>query len=280
MTKVSITNPETNEVWNYTIEKKLLHFLDKKVKPSLTENDKDYVTSIDGYEGSGKSTFAIQMARYVDPSLSLDRICMTADDFKQAIMNAKHGQAVIYDEAVTGLTSSDSISRIGKLLKSMMMQMRQKNLFVIIILPTIFELNKYAILARSRSFFHVYESKGRRGFYLGFNRKDSRRLYFEGKKTYSYKVRSRFMGRFMKKLPLDELGYRKKKEEALFKADEDKKIKQSKRDLLLKVVLDKYKKLTGESVRDLAVSFTTEEFKPAKDIIHRAMANPVSCRTP
>ena len=62
---------------------------------------------------------------------------MTVDEFKQAINNAGKAECVIYDEAVTGMTSGDSISKIGKALKSMMMQMRQKNLFVIIIIPVI-----------------------------------------------------------------------------------------------------------------------------------------------
>ncbi len=172
---------------------------------------------------SGKSTLGQQLGKLVDPTLDLSRICMTADEFKQAIMNAKKGQCVIYDEAVTGLTSGDSVSRIGKLLKSMMMQMRQKNLFVIVILPTVFELNAYAALSRAKFLFHTYEVGGKPGFYVGYNRRLLKPLYLRGKKKREYCVKSYLQGRFYGKYTVDEELYRKKKEQTLFLLDEPEK---------------------------------------------------------
>jgi hypothetical protein len=242
---VEFYNPITKSQISYHIDKRMIKFLDK-VKYMISKKDKDYVMIIDGYEGSGKSTASQQWGKYVDNSLDLPRICMTADEFKQAIVDAKQKQCVIYDEAVTGMTSGDSISRIGKLLKSMMMQMRQKNLFVIVIIPTIFELNKYTVLSRARSFFHIYESKGKMGYFVGYNKKDTKLLYLRGKKTYTYKVRSRFIGRFYGKYVVDEAEYRKKKEEALFSIDNDeKKEKDSmykvQRDFLIQYLKKQYK---------------------------------------
>ncbi len=212
-----LTDPVTKEKISYAIDKKMISLLDS-VKNYISKRDKDYVMLMDGYEGSGKTTFAIQCGKYVDPTLNLDRVCMAPDEFKSAIIGAKKGQCVIYDEAVTGLTAGASITRVGRILKSMMMQMRQKNLFVIVILPVIFEFNKYAVLSRARFFFHIYESKGRMGFYVGFNKKYTRMTYLQGKKTHSYKIRSRFNGRFYGKFALgdsQEPIYRKKKEDAL-----------------------------------------------------------------
>ena len=216
---VEVIDPITNIIWNYHIDKRLKRFLDEKVKDLISKKDKDYVMLVDGYEGSGKSTFGQQIGKYVDPTLNLSRICMTANEFKEAIIKAEKNQCVIYDEAVTGMTAGDSITRIGKLLKSMMMQMRQKNLFVIVILPTIFELNKYSVLSRARSFFHIYESGGRMGYWVGYNRKDTRNIYIKGRKTYSYRVKSFFNGRFYGKYTVDEEEYRKKKADVLFKLD-------------------------------------------------------------
>lgn len=164
---------------------------------------------------SGKSTFAQQLGTYVDPTLDLSRVCMTADEFKKAVMKADKAQCVIYDEAVTGLSAGESITRVGRLLKSLMMQMRQKNLFVIVILPSLFEFNKYAVLSRARSFFHVYERGDRMGFFVGYNRKDMRMLYLKGKKTHSYLIKSKFTGRFFGKYTVPDDDYRKKKEDAL-----------------------------------------------------------------
>lgn len=206
----------------FHIDKKILGYL-AKVKVLIEKKDKDWVILIDGYEGAGKSTFGMQMGKFIDPTLDISRVCMTADEFKQTIIDAKKGECVIYDEAVTGLTSGDSVSRIGKLLKSMMMQMRQKNLFVIVILPTVFELNTYAAMSRAKSLFHIYESGGRQGYFVGYNRASTRLLYLKGKKTRSYKVRSWFRGRFYGKYPINEEEYRKKKGEALFSLDDDKK---------------------------------------------------------
>lgn len=219
-----VIDPITKEEISYFIDKKIIYLLDK-VKNYISKRDKDYVMLLDGYEGSGKTTFALQCGKYVDPTLNLKRVCMTPDSFKEAIRNAEKGQCVIYDEAVTGLTAGASITRVGRILKSMMMQMRQKNLFVIVLLPVIFEFNKYAVLSRARFFFHIYESKGRMGFFVGFNKKFTRMTYLQGKKTHSYKVRSRFNGRFYGKFALgdsQEQPYRKKKEDALEEVgDED-----------------------------------------------------------
>ncbi len=179
---------------------------------------------IDGYEGAGKSTLAMQCGKYVDPTLNLSRICMTPDEFKEAILKSKKGQCVIYDEAVTGMTAGESIAKVGRILKSMMMQMRQKNLFVIVLIPTVFELNKYATLSRSRFMLHVFEKSGRMGYFVGLNKKALRMTYLKGKKTHSYTVRSKFTGRFYGKFALGqsiEKLYRKKKQEALETSSDD-----------------------------------------------------------
>lgn len=221
MVVVNILDQNAKKEYEYYLEPRLKKFLDNVVRPSLKDKDKDYVMLVDGYEGSGKSTFSMQIGRYIDSSLNLPNICMTAEEFKNAIVNAKKGQCIIYDEAVTGLSSGDSITKIGRLLKSMMMQMRQKNLFIIIILPTVFELNKYAVLSRARCLFHVYENSGRRGYFVGYNRKDTKNTYLLGKKNYTYRVRTNFKGRFYGKYVIDEEEYRKKKQEALFQIGEE-----------------------------------------------------------
>lgn len=121
------------------------------------------------------------------------------------------------------MSAGESITRIGRLLKSMMMQMRQKNLFVIVILPTVFELSRYSVLGRARCMFHIYEKSGRMGYWVGYNRKAMKQLFLKGKKTYSYKVRSLFNGRFYGKYVVNEELYRKKKGDALFLLDDDNK---------------------------------------------------------
>ncbi len=222
MVIVKIHDPKFEQPISYSIEGRLKKNLDERVINSLKKKDKDCVLAIDGSEGAGKSTFAFQIGKYVDPTLNLSRICFTADEFREAIFKAKKGQCIIYDEAFTGLSSRSSLSGINRMLVSLMMQMRQKNLFIIIVLPTFFLLDKYVAIFRARALIHVFESGGRRGYFRLYNRRLKKLLYLLGKATYSYntkKVKTRFRGRFYGVFALGdekvEEEYRRKKDKAL-----------------------------------------------------------------
>jgi len=174
---------------------------------------------LDGSEGVGKSWLAMQIGRYVDYTLDLDRIVFDAESFRNAILKAKKGQCIIYDEAITGFSSRSSLSGINRALVSLAMQMRQKNLFIIIVLPTIFLLDKYIALFRAKVLIHVYENKGIRGYFRVYPSKLKKLLIMKGVKTFSYKVRTGFKGRFYGIFALGdekiEKKYREKKEKAL-----------------------------------------------------------------
>jgi hypothetical protein len=163
----------------YFLEDRLKDNLDNIIIPDLHKKDKDCFLVVDGKEGSGKSFFSFQIGKYVDNSLDLSRVCFTADEFRQAIFKAKRGQCVIYDEAFTGLSSRASLSMINKVLISLTMQMRQKNLFVIIVLPTFFLLDKYIALFRARALVHIFENHGRRGYFRVYNAKLKRFLLYK-----------------------------------------------------------------------------------------------------
>lgn len=222
MVIVSIKDKRFEKPIHYGMERKLKDKLDKKIIPSLQKKDKDFVIALDGAEGSGKSTFAFQIAKYVDNSMDLSRVTFSPEMFREAIYKAKKGQCVIYDEAFTGLSSRASLSGVNKVLVSLMMQMRQKNLFVIIVLPSFFLLDKYVALFRTNILIHVYEHKNMRGFYRIYNRKKKKNLYLLGRMTYSYvpnKVHTKFKGRFNGVFALgdknEEEKYRKMKDKAL-----------------------------------------------------------------
>jgi len=206
----------------YYMDNRLYKNLDEKIIPSLGKKDKDRVLCVDGAEGSGKSTLAFQIGKKVDPSLNLNRVVFNAIDFREAVFKANKGQCIIYDEAFTGLSSRASLSGINRELVSLMMQMRQKNLFVIVVLPTIFLLDKYVALFRTFALIHVYEVRGIRGYFKVYSRKAKKMLYLFGKITYSYnhkKIRTNFKGRFYGVFALgddkENEKYRAKKRKAL-----------------------------------------------------------------
>ena len=186
--------------------------------------DWDMVFVVDGPEGSGKSVHAQQMATYCDESFTIERIAFTPQEFRKAIMAAKKGQAIIYDEAYTGLSSRATMSLINRTLISMLAEIRQRNLFVFVVMPCYFDLDKYVALWRSRALIHVYTAPGfKRGYFAFYNDKLKKDLYIHGKKFYSYsKPKANFYGRFTNHYTVDEAAYRKKKKDSLIEREKRK----------------------------------------------------------
>ena len=177
-----------------------------------------YIT--DNFTITHNSVLLMQFCKYVDPTFNIDRVCFSPEEFKTAIDKAKKGQAILYDEAFTGLSSRSSLSKTNIDLVSKMMQMRQKNLFICVALPSIFMMDKYAAMFRTRALISVYETRGMH-MYTVFNRSFKKRLILEGKRNMSYNQTVKLMPqkcrglKFYGKYVIDEQTYRDKKEKAL-----------------------------------------------------------------
>lgn len=199
------------------IDDRLKEQIDTKVIPDLMKRDKDVVFGVDGKEGSGKSKFADIIGSYASTQLKteydLSCICTKPLEFRDKIKSAKKNQVVIYDEAHRGMASRRTLSEINSILIDLMMEMRQKNLFVIIVLPTFFMLDRYVALYRLKGLFHIYERHGKRGFWVYFKEKHKLYLYIKGKKLYNYNCMRwpRFRGRFYNQYAINEEEYRAKK---------------------------------------------------------------------
>lgn len=220
---VKVTNPEDGKTVSFFLEPWIKDRFDNKVIPDLKKKDKDCVIVIDGNEGAGKSTLGLQWCKYIDPTFNLKRVVFTPEEFREAIYKAKKNQAIMFDEAFTGFSSRAALSGVNKTLISLMMQIRQKNLFIVIVLPTIFLLDKYISIFRTRVLAHVYEVRGRRGFFKIYSSKKKRRLILhKDARVYSYGVytrkRGRFYGAFALGDKVERKKYEKKKEEALEKS--------------------------------------------------------------
>ena len=196
----------------YYMEKRLVRNLEK-VRLRVRTNDEDVFWVVDGPEGSGKSTFAFQVAKFLDESFCVDRIVFTAKDFRNAIIKAKKFECIVFDEAFRGLSSRSALNEINKMLVELMMECRQKNLFIIIVLPSFFMVDKYVALHRASGLFHVYKTKrGKRGQFMYFNERKKKLLYIKGKALYSYAgVHTDFKGRFFGQYAVNREEYLKKK---------------------------------------------------------------------
>jgi hypothetical protein len=208
-----------------------LYYTLGKLKKSL-EADDDYLCIVDGVERAGKSVLAQQLARTFDPTFTYERMCFDEEEFAHAIDHAEKYQAVVFDEAFRGLSSEGWNDKIAKLLRAKMMEMGQKNLFIIIVCPNYFLLHKYIALHRARGLFHVYRKEGKRGYWIFFNRGNMQKLYIKGKPTLSYTGKgfpaSNFYGRFYNQYLIDEEKYREKKSKSFTDFDLQNKPKYDK----------------------------------------------------
>lgn len=188
---------------------------------SALKKDFDMIFVLDGYEGSGKSVLAQQLAFFCDSTLTLSRIVFNPDDFKKVVMESKPYQSIIYDEAYGGLSSRGAMGAVNKSIVQMLTVIREKNLFIFIVLPTFFDLDKYVALWRSRALIHVYVEKDfKRGYFKFYNVDRKKALYVLGKKFYDYKYgKPNFIGRFTKHYVVDEAEYRAKKSKSSIEDD-------------------------------------------------------------
>lgn len=187
----------------------------------VIRKDWDMIFAVDGMEGSGKSVIAQQMAKYCDPEFDIEHMAFNPKEFVRAIKHAGKYRSVVYDEAYSGLNSRASMSFINRSLVSMLTEIRQKNLFVFIVMPCFFDLDKYVALWRSRALIHVYTGDNfQRGFFEFYNSEKKKDLYMKGKKLYEYNVtRPNFKGRFTNHYTVDEEMYRKLKHKALVRRE-------------------------------------------------------------
>ena len=208
-------DPITKTELSYHIDPRLKVKWDQLRGGKLQKKDEDRVYIVDGRERMGKSTFAFQQAKYIDPTFNVDRVCFTPKQFLEQIRNAPEGSSVVFDEAFRGLSSKASQSRTNKEIVEALMEVGQRNLVIFILLPTFFLLEIYAAVLRSNVLFHVYKNKNGLRCWRLYNERQKSLLWKVGKKKgfdYSFpKVRIR--GRFYSKMPIDQQKYLKKKME-------------------------------------------------------------------
>lgn len=178
---------------------------------------------ISGDEGDGKSTFAKQICHiYSDGKFTLDNIAWTPKQFKKIVTNVPHKSTVLYDEAISGLSSRRAMSLINTTLISMAAQCRKRRLFVCVLLPSFHDLDKNIAIHRSRGLIHIYAAKDVRGFFKYFTKESKKILYVKGKKYYDMScVKETFKGRFTDWTLIDEDEYEKRKDKALEELNEE-----------------------------------------------------------
>lgn len=176
---------------------------------------------IGGYEGDGKSEFAAQLAFYLDPTYNIDRCVFTPEQFIEAVNKAKPKTAIVYDEA-QDVMESTARDKSAREIKSMLTRIRKKQLYIFIVAPDFWRINKYLFIHRARAFIRVYSNGLERGFFEYYNREKKHELKIRGQRYEQLCVPPNFRGRYTHWFPLDEEAYDSKKEEATQNIGEEK----------------------------------------------------------
>jgi len=178
----------------------------------------DGILYVAGYEGDGKTTLASQICYYLDNSFNLDRVVFTAKQFSEAINEAKPKTSILFDESYMTFNTGSRMTKETREVKSLLTMIRKKQLYIIIVAPTVFDIDYYIICFRSLALINVYAKGLQRGFFAFYNREQKEKLYIKGKKTHDMKVaKPNFLGNFTKWNILDSKKYEKKKDDAIKK---------------------------------------------------------------
>jgi len=158
------------------------------VKHRVQTKDMDWWCLVDGREGSGKSSFAFQIASWLDPTFNIDRICYNLAELEKQIQTAPKFAAVVLDEGFSATNARAAMTELNRKAMLLAAEARQRNLFVIICAPSIFDCDKYFAIHRTNCLYNVYfDREYNRGQALFFPYSRKKQLYISGKKNYSYR---------------------------------------------------------------------------------------------
>jgi energy-coupling factor transporter ATP-binding protein EcfA2 len=227
---------QPNENHDYYLDGYLKANTDAMIR-DVTKKNYDGFVLIVGREGFGKSTLAMQLAMYVDPTFNLNRVVFTAEQFLEEVEIAEKYQAIVFDETMGYLSSRGAMSKFNKTLIKVMSEMRSKNLFVFLCIPNFFMMDWYVAQHRTTGLLYVRK----RGVFSSYDYPTKKKLYREGKRYHSYHIPPNFFGKFVKYFPLDIEKYEAKKQDAINQWVENKKFEskwKEQRDILINKIVN------------------------------------------
>ena len=201
----------------------------------------DNIIIVTGFEGTGKSTNTMALAKIIDPSFpgkrikehpthrTVERIVFSAEGLDDAIQGASVGQVIVVDESILMMYSGNSTTGIQKKLVQLFTTIRKKRLTIFLVIPNFDTLQSFFAKSRSICLIHFYTLGNRRGFYRFFSKKRKDKIYNIMKKRQctlgQTKIGANFQGWIQNTtgffFPVDD--YEAKKDNATKKIFEEKK---------------------------------------------------------
>jgi len=180
------------------------------------QRKQDCVTVIDGAEGSGKTTFAMNYAALISPDFDLDDVCFGSIKFLKKLRYIKPGQTVLADEGANFLFSRESNKKSNTDVIKMLTMVRCKRGNIIVNIPNFHIIDNYLRDHRVKLLVHIIK----RGYHKVINEKGIKiisKLGGKHKEINNIRLNSKFFfnGNFNKGFPntLDEQAYEKMKDD-------------------------------------------------------------------
>lgn len=123
----------------------------------------DFVMVVDGREGAGKSTLALQMKAIYDGRYNLDNVLFDATSMIKTMRFAPRKSCVVVDEAIISLYKREALKDFQLTLVKAFSIVRARNLFFILVLPNFNDLDPN-IRTRANYRFYTFAKRGHRGY--------------------------------------------------------------------------------------------------------------------
>ena len=183
--------------------------------------------------GTGKSVLFTQIGEAwsylmkeihnIDVPFTCNNISWRGKEFINKALSLPKYSCILLDE----WEDAHYWSELGITLRQFFRKCRQKNLFILVIIPNFFQLPMGYALGRSVFAIDVqFKGNFERGYFSFYNFESKRQLYLLGKKTHNYKIwKPSFFGRFTNGYGVPEEEYREAKRLDLEKWEkEDEKV--------------------------------------------------------
>lgn len=133
------------------------------------------VVTISGRVGTGKSEFAFQMGKYLNPNFSLEDVYWNTEDLIKAALNNDNpkpkGTIFIFDEAREGTQSLNAMSETNRKMGLFLDTVRSRGYHIILIQPSPWLFQRTIFIYASDVHFHI-EKKGNDSFMNALKRAD------------------------------------------------------------------------------------------------------------
>jgi ABC-type oligopeptide transport system ATPase subunit len=116
------------------------------------KNNKNFLVTITGPTGSGKSWTGLSIAELLDPTFNIDRVIFKGKELMRLINtgNLKPGSVILWDEAGIDLSNRNWQSVTNKMLNALLQTFRSRNFILIFTVPF-----SDFVDASSRKLFHA-----------------------------------------------------------------------------------------------------------------------------